>query len=104
LKRDDAVDQLGQKSLGYDRVFLHELGQVVKSRSCSSNISITRELQTADAGLGGREGDSPMANVRKQKPTTEPSMPTRGKIHILDGWWKHSLTVDYVCRFQEEVE
>lgn len=34
-----------------------------------------------------------MASVRKQKPTMEPSMPTKGKIHILVGWWKQSLTV-----------
>lgn len=34
-----------------------------------------------------------MASVRKQKPTMEPSMPTRGRIHILNGWWKHSVTV-----------
>lgn len=35
-----------------------------------------------------------MASVRKQKPTIEPSMPTRGRIHILEIWWEQSLTVD----------
>lgn len=34
-----------------------------------------------------------MASVRKQKPTMEPSIPTRGRIHILNGWWKRSSTV-----------
>lgn len=35
-----------------------------------------------------------MASVRKQKPTMEPSMPTKGRIHILEIWWEQSLTVD----------
>lgn len=35
-----------------------------------------------------------MASVRKQKPTMEPSMPTRGRIHILEVWLEQSLTVD----------
>lgn len=35
-----------------------------------------------------------MASVRKQKPTMEPSMPTRGRIHIFKVWREQSLTVD----------
>lgn len=38
-------------------------------------------------------GDLPMASVRKQKPTMEPSMPTRGRIHILEVWREQSLNV-----------
>lgn len=34
-----------------------------------------------------------MASVRKQKPTMEPRMPTRGRIHILEVWREQSLNV-----------
>ena len=34
-----------------------------------------------------------MASVRKQKPTMEPSMPTKGRIHILKAWREQSLTL-----------
>jgi predicted transcriptional regulator len=85
LKPYNAIDESVEQFLRKHRVFFDKFGEVVKSRSCSTNtLAAIPNVPFWSLDKQCIGNDVPIASVKNINPRITPTYPRSGNIHMFD--------------------